>query len=104
MSIKITPPVNPILGPLAVFGIIWGVISMIGLPLFQAAVPLSSATHRLVLLTAVLVAALAGSAYSVTYARRERSRLSMVDTGIYYFFWPVLFFCIFGFGVYLSKE
>ena len=104
MGFRITPPVNPILGPVAVFGIIWGVVSMIGLPGLQAFVPLSSSTRRLVLLAGVLFAALAGSIYSVAYARRQRATLSLVDTGVYYFFWPALFFATFGFGVWLSKE
>ena len=104
MSFRITRPVNPILGPFAVFGIIWGVVGMIGLPLLQAFVPLSSDARRTVLLVTVFVAALAGSAYSVLFARRERPRLSMLDTGVYYFFWPMLFFSILAFGFYLSRE
>lgn len=102
MAIKLTSPVNPALEPFAVFGIIWGVVSMIGLPLFQVFVPLSHETRRVVLLGAVLLAAIAGSTYSITYARRASTSLSLVDSGIYYFFWPLLFLCIFGFGVYLS--
>jgi hypothetical protein len=104
MSFKITPEANPILGPIAVFGIIWGVVSMIGLPLFQVFVPLSSPTRRIVLLAAVFVAAVAGSAYSFVFARRGAGTLSWVDKGFYYLFWPLVFFSIFGFGVYLSRE
>jgi hypothetical protein len=104
MSIKITPPVNPILGPLAVFCIILGVVSMIGLPLLQAFLPISHHTRRLVLLGAAFVAAISGSVYSVLYARKASSTLSVVDAGIYYLFWPVLFFSIFGLGVFLSSE
>jgi tryptophan-rich sensory protein len=104
MSFRITRPVNPILGPFAVFGIIWGVAAMIGLPLLQVFVPLSGGARRTVLLVTVLVAALAGSGYSVLYARRQRTKLSVLDTGVYYFFWPILFFSILAFGFYLSRE
>jgi uncharacterized membrane protein len=104
MSIKITPEGNPVLGPIAIFGIIWGAVSMIGLPIFQAFMPLSGATRRIVLLATVFVAALAGSAYSVVYARREKARLSWVDKGVHYFFLPLLFFTILWFGFCLSRE
>ena len=104
MSFKITPLANPILGPVAVFGIIWGIASMIGLPLSQVFVPFSGSTRRIVLLAAVFVAAVAGSVYSFVFARRGRATLSWVDRGFYYFFWPLVFFSIFVFGVYLSRE
>jgi len=103
MSFKVVPPVNPILGPFAVFGIIWGAVSMIGFPLFQAFMPVSSPTRRIVLLATVFVAALVASAYSVTFARRNKTSLSLVDKSFYYLIWPLLFFGIFGFGFYLYR-
>lgn len=103
MNFRITPSVRT-LEPLMVFGLVWTPVSMIVLPLFEIYMPLPISTRRIVLLVTVFVAALAGSAYSVTLVRRQGATMSWVDRGFYYFFWPLLFFAIFGFGVCLSKE
>jgi hypothetical protein len=102
MGFRITPPTNPILGPIMAFGVVWLPASMIMLPLIEVFHPLPSSTRRLILLAIVLVAAVVGSAYSWIYACKQTSHLSQVDRGVYYLFWPIVFFAIFGFGFYLS--
>ena len=102
MSFKITPSPVRILDPFAIFCAIWGIVSMVGLPLFQVFVPLSKSTRMTVLLATVFIAAFAASAYSVRYACRVRPDLPWIDRAFYFIFYPVVFFTIFGFGLYLS--